>query len=399
MSKMLTIICAASLLLCLAFLGVAVLIGGDDVLHDARSLRTVKPLIDLATRKEWRWNGGDSLALDTPINIRYQSGGPPNVSVTGPADLLRHVRVGNGRIESDTTVTHSSGAKLQAVVSGVALRKFVINGGENLDLGKIDQPDLDLHINGRGTVSGHGQTQRLNLVISGSGKANLGDLSVGDAKVSILGSGKTTLSPHGEVQLFIAGSGRLYLLTHPASLRQTIVGSGRVSEGPAGAAPDAAPTTPPAPLAPSVPPAPPAPPTPPTPFVSQEQMQRTLQLQLQVLVDPKTGNVLVRGNKLVDIGHVDQQTLNVTVADSGSATGEGKVDTLNVSVLGSGQANLGRIAARKVAVQIMGSGAATVAPSDELQVSIVGSGDVHVLTHPARIARSIMGSGHIVEEH
>jgi hypothetical protein len=40
-----------------------------------------------------------------------------------------------------------------------------------------------------------------------------------------------------------------------------------------------------------------------------------------------------------------------------------------------------------------------VAPSEELQVSIMGSGDVHLLTHPARIERSIVGSGRIVEEH
>jgi len=94
---------------------------------------------------------------------------------------------------------------------------------------------------------------------------------------------------------------------------------------------------------------------------------------------------------------VDRQSLTVTVANSGSTTAEGKVDTLNVTVLGSGHADLGKVAARRVVVAIMGSGRATVAPGEELKVTIMGSGDVHLLTKPAKIERSIMGSGQIVE--
>src|SRR5207342_49655 len=138
MPKKLAIVTGSGLLLCAVFLGSAVVIGGDDVFHDARSLDRVKPLIDVATHKAWRWNGGDTLALDAPINIRYRPSGPPQVSVTGPAELLEHVQVAEGRIGSDRPVNRSGGKKLDAVVSGVAIRKFVVNGNENLDLGKID---------------------------------------------------------------------------------------------------------------------------------------------------------------------------------------------------------------------------------------------------------------------
>lgn len=161
MSKMLVIASTAGLLLCAIFLGLAVRIGGDDVFHDARSLSDVKPLIDLATHKSWRWSGGDTLALDAPINIRYRPSGPSGVLVTGPEDLLKHVHVSDGRIASDTTVPHGNGRRLDAVVGGVAIRKFVVNGGENLDLGEIDQPGLDLFINGNGMVSGRGKVERL----------------------------------------------------------------------------------------------------------------------------------------------------------------------------------------------------------------------------------------------
>jgi len=429
MPKTLIITSVAGLVLCAGFLGMAGAIGGDDIFHDTRTLGEIKPLIDLATQKAWGWNGGDTLALDAPINIRYQprgsyqdqpQGAPqpstpqisgPQISVTGPADVLQHVRVNGSRIASDTNISRANGRKVEAIVT-VPIRKFVINGGENLDLGEVDQPALDLHLNGSGTVTGRGKVDRLNLVIAGSSKAQLGGLSVtGDSNISILGSGDATLSPHGKVKLFIAGSGNLELLSKPSELRQTIVGSGEVSQLAAEAAKNALKAIDVARIAreaaresehpyrydysykynysynhrdgrsaqSGMPPEPPQPP--------------------MTGADAKGSTVEIHGSNDTDLGHVEQPQLNVTVTSSGSVTAEGKVDRLNVQVLGSGHARLGKLAARSVSVTVLGSGSATLAPGDELKATIMGSGDVHLTTKPAQIQRSIMGSGHIIEEH
>jgi hypothetical protein len=117
------------------------------------------------------------------------------------------------------------------------------------------------------------------------------------------------------------------------------------------------------------------------------------------MVLEKNGNVMVPSDKDVDLGHIERQSLNVTVASSGSLTAEGKVDRLMVTVMGSGHANLGKLAARSVSVMVMGSGGATVAPSEKLSANIMGSGDVRLTSHPASIERSIMGSGRVIEQH
>jgi len=418
MPRKLAIITGSGLVLCATFLGLAVAIGGDDVFHDSRSLKDVKPLIDLATHKSWRWEGGDTLALDMPINIRYRPSGPQGVLVTGPEELLKHVRVSDGRIASDTAMPRSSGKKLDAVVSGVPIRKFVVNGGENLDLGEIDQPDLDLHLNGSGTVSGHGKVDQLRLTIAGSGKANLGGLSVtGDANISILGNGDAALSPHGRVKLFVAGSGKLQLLTKPTELRQTIVGSGGVNQLSAEAAQTALKALDVSRIA-----------TDAASNAIEAAMGKdgigriaadaaregiaSAQIDQQVregvargLAQPsmelntKTGSVVVPSYKDADLGHIERESLNVTIASSGSLTADGKVDRLTVTVTGSGKAKLGKLAARIVSVMVMGSGSATVAPSEKLGATIMGSGNVHVVTRPASIERSIMGSGRVLEEY
>ena len=174
MSRSLVITTIAGLAICGLSLGAAALVGGDDIFHDPRSLEAVKPLIDLATHKTWRWNGGDTLALDAPINIRYQQEGAPQVSVTGPAEAIEHVRVSEGRIATDNSLSRRNGRKVEAVVTGIPIRKFVVNGGEHLDLGEVKQPDLDLHINGNGTVTGSGEVDHFSLTVAGPGNGGAG---------------------------------------------------------------------------------------------------------------------------------------------------------------------------------------------------------------------------------
>ncbi len=378
MSRMLAILSAAGLALCAVFLGLAFLIGGDDVFHDQRSLGRIKPLIDLATRKEWHWDGGDTLALNAPVNVRYEAKGPPRVSVTGPAEMMEHVRVGDGRIVSDRAPRRDA-QKMEAVISGVPIRKFVVNGRENLDLGHIDQETLDVHLNGVGTVTGQGRVDELNLVIAGPGHADLGKLSVtDDAKVSIFGNGTASLAPQGDLRLFIAGNGKLSLLSRPKDRSQTILGNGEVIEPPSSRSPQARSET---------------------QTSTRTQVQTDVQVQADVQIPRNAQNrdLVVRGSGSVDFGHIDQDSVKITVLNSGSATAEGNVDTLVVNVMDSGEARLGKLSARRIEVAIYGSGEATIAPREELKATLLGSGRVRLMTRPEKIERAIKGSGQIIE--
>lgn len=402
MSKMLAIISVAGLALCAALLGGAWALGGDDIFHDPRSMEGLKPLLDLATHKEWRWAGGDTLALDAPITVRYEprskpEGGKPNVSITGPADAMDHIRVQAGRITGDVAKPAPDAARLQAVVSGIPIRKFVVNGGEKLQLGHIDQEELTVHINGGGSVSGDGKVQNLTLVMNGPGTADLGALQVDDANVSVLGPGNVTLSPHGDVKLFLAGNALVRMLTRPASIKRRVIGSAviqildssDITPGPVAprAATPATPATPPgaAPM--------PMPMPVPVPVVPQEPPRPPVGDVNAVTHD----KVFVRGSQNVDLGHVDQEHLSVMIGGNGSVKAEGRVDVLDVQIGGNGNANLGGLAARRVVVNIAGNGNATVAPAEELRANILGSGNVRLTTRPQSIERHVVGDGRVIE--
>lgn len=373
MSRMLAIIAAVCLSLSAVFLGLAYVIGGEAVFHDPHSLEGIRPLIDLATHKEWHWTGGDSLAVNAPVNLRYEPKGKPNVTVTGPAGMVEHVQFTDGRIATDSVVTRKPGQKLQAVVSGVPIRKFVVNGGETLELGHVDQDSLDIHVNGHGSVRGDGKVGRLTVVVNGSGDADLGSLIAQTAKVAILGSGTAIVAPRMSLEALIAGSGHIGLTVKPKSIRRSIIGSGEIDEE---GAPE--PPVPPAP-----PPEEPAPPSGP-PF---EPGARAI-----------LGNsVTVTGHETVDLGRIEQDELTINVLSQAVVTATGRVKRLKVSLAGSGEARLGGLQTGDADVTIAGSGDVTIAPSGDVRVNIMGSGDVRLAAHPKSITRSVIGSGRVIE--
>jgi len=316
---------------------------------------------------------------------------------------MDHIRVQAGRITGDVAKPARNDPKLEAVVAGIPIRKFVVNGGEHLQLGHIDQEELSVYINGPGTVSGDGKVQNLTLVLNGPGTADLGDLQVGDANLSLLGPGKVTLSPHGDVKLFVAGNAMVRPLTQPSSIKRRIIGPAVIQT------PEGSEINPP-PVAPR-PPAPAIQATPATPpGAAPMQMQVPMpnvdvkaiasaaaSAAVAAAMGAARDRVVVNGKRNVDLGHIDQDHLSLRLNGDSSVTAEGRVDALDLTISGDGNANLGRLAARSVVVHISGSGNAVIAPAEDLEAHLTGSGNIRLVTRPAHIERHVRGKGNIVE--
>ena len=92
---------------------------------------------------------------------------------------------------------------------------------------------------------------------------------------------------------------------------------------------------------------------------------------------------------------LDQNMVKVSIAGSGSIKADGKVETADIHIAGSGDADLGRVVAQVATVHIAGSGNTDIAPSEEADIHIAGSGDVNLHTSPKRMETHIAGSGRI----
>lgn len=94
--------------------------------------------------------------------------------------------------------------------------------------------------------------------------------------------------------------------------------------------------------------------------------------------------------------NLDQPDLEIHVAGAGNVTADGKVQSLELHVAGAGDAKLASLAVDRVAIHVAGSSRIEVAPKDELDAHIVGSGTVTLGSEPRSIETHIIGSGRII---
>lgn len=259
MIRTLLIITGASLVLCIAALAGAAAIGGQDMARHGwtwsvfdesgdgvRFERANRDLGPEVTRN-LPWDaGGVLLAVDVPGEVTYVQGPESGVTVTGPQELVDRLRIANGNrltFEDDDRSERvtiqwgpggvsgwSGGDRLRIRVTSPSVKIFELSGSARLSIRNYDQPHLLMTMSGSGEVDAQGRTETVKLAITGSGEADLSGLETTDADVDISGSGDATVGPTGVASIEISGSGNVDLTRRPASLTQSISGSGEVNQ-------------------------------------------------------------------------------------------------------------------------------------------------------------------------
>jgi hypothetical protein len=103
----------------------------------------------------------------------------------------------------------------------------------------------------------------------------------------------------------------------------------------------------------------------------------------------------VNGVAQVDMGHLDQDRLTLRLSGAGKVEGEGRLDSLDISISGAGDANFGGLAVQRAKVTLSGVGNAEIAPSQEADITISGVGNVRLDTKPASLTTHISGLGNV----
>lgn len=86
---------------------------------------------------------------------------------------------------------------------------------------------------------------------------------------------------------------------------------------------------------------------------------------------------------------------DLSISGSGKVEATGKVQDLNLSISGSGDAEMEKLVISDAKVAISGSGSAVLDVRENLDVRVSGSGSVRYVTQPKDIATSISGSGSV----
>ena len=250
MIRTLLIITGASLVLCIAALGGAAALGGNDLArhgwtwtfrghgdgHD-ETVRFQRADSGPSVTRTLPWDGGERLDIDVAADVTYIQGEEASVEVVGPRDQVEGLRLDGGRLTFDdddnvdvVVFGWRNSDRLRITVTAPSVRNFNLSSSGDLTIRDYDQPGLFVAILGSGEVDASGRTEAVELDISGSGEADFSGLETRDADIEISGSGEAIVGPTGAARIAISGSGDVDLTRRPASLTQSISGSGDVNQ-------------------------------------------------------------------------------------------------------------------------------------------------------------------------
>jgi hypothetical protein len=113
---------------------------------------------------------------------------------------------------------------------------------------------------------------------------------------------------------------------------------------------------------------------------------------------PKLTRFGLNGDGHLEIDDYNQDRLQVELTGDADVVAHGQAKTAVVTISGSGDADLSGLAADGTQVTISGSGEAKVAPKAWAKLDISGSGNVTLLSRPARLETHVSGSGQVDQE-
>ncbi|MBL0104138.1 MAG: DUF2807 domain-containing protein [Bacteroidetes bacterium] len=95
--------------------------------------------------------------------------------------------------------------------------------------------------------------------------------------------------------------------------------------------------------------------------------------------------------------NLDTKSLKATLAGSGNVDLKGRAAETDLRITGSGNVNAKELNSFKSAISITGSGNGSVNVQSELDVNILGSGNLYYVSKPDHIQTKVLGSGKVSE--
>jgi hypothetical protein len=108
---------------------------------------------------------------------------------------------------------------------------------------------------------------------------------------------------------------------------------------------------------------------------------------------PALTAVHLSGSGLLSVTGIKAPALTVTLSGSGDLTAAGTTTRLDVTLDGSGQAQLSQLTASNVHAVLSGSGVIQVTATTSLDAAVPGSGAIFYAGNPPQVTTSVTGSG------
>lgn len=170
------------------------------------------------------------IELEDTTRLVVQVGGPLGMTVRGPADRLSQLRTevvdGTLRVYREPGDDWDGG---HVAVTVPGLEALAMYGSGDARVLGLDGGQLRIDLVGSGDLRATGRVDRVEAVLSGSGKLDLGELEARQAALDLTGSGDAVVRATESMEAIVSGSGDLSVRGDPPVNRLV-----RPASGPAG---------------------------------------------------------------------------------------------------------------------------------------------------------------------
>ncbi|MBA2587727.1 MAG: DUF2807 domain-containing protein [Alphaproteobacteria bacterium] len=187
-----------------------------------------------ATSRDLDWDGSSQAGIAIHAIANYTPGSGDKVHATGDPAILAHLRVSNGVIKLDCRGWRERDADVTITLPGRTFEKFILTGTGSMNLNQLNQPSLDAHIAGTGSITANGKVDDLNIRMEGVGHGDFAKVTGRRVEAKLYGVGKADIAPTDEAEIDIYGPSEVTLHSNPPHLDTSINGPGRIHKVGAG---------------------------------------------------------------------------------------------------------------------------------------------------------------------
>lgn len=172
-----------------------------------------------------------SIALAGSSEVRIKVGSAQSVVVQADDNLFENVttRVEAGRLVIGTTGSFTTKGPMSVTVTVPSLEGIALSGSGVIVAEDLRGDTLTVELPGSGVVVASGKVDRLDVVLPGSGAAELGGLEARDVDALVSGSGNILVQATGSLDAEVSGTGVITYTGSPVHVTRNVTGTGAIT--------------------------------------------------------------------------------------------------------------------------------------------------------------------------
>jgi hypothetical protein len=219
-------------LVCMIIVAAGVIVLAVSGVFDGSSASTTVTGSGVATTQARHVAAFTKLDLAGSNNVKVVIGSRQSVFVNADDNLLRRVttRVEGGRLVIETAGTFTTRNPMSVAITVPSLEAIVLSGGGTIVARNIHSRRLTVELSGSGLLRARGTVTRLDVALSGSGDAQLGQLVARDARAVVSGAGQIVLTATRTLHAAVPGRGAIVYGGNPGHVTRSITGTGAITK-------------------------------------------------------------------------------------------------------------------------------------------------------------------------